>query len=55
MNGFGTRNELHCAAQEAAQRELAERAARADAIVAGVGIFLLVVLIIVQLAEKAAA
>ena len=55
MNGFGTRNELHCAAQEAAQRELAERAARADAIVAGVGVFLLALLIIWELAEKVAA
>lgn len=54
MNGFGTRNELHCAAQEAAQRELAERANRADAIVAGISIFMLAILLIVQLAEKAA-
>lgn len=55
MNGFGTRNELHRAAEEATQRELAERAARADAIIASVSIFALIVLLIVQLAEKVAA
>lgn len=55
MNGLHTRSELHRAARLEAQRELAERANRADAIVAGVAIFMLAILLIVQLAEKVAA
>lgn len=55
MNGYHTRNELHRAAVDATKRELAERAARADAIIATVSIFGLIILVIVQLAEKVAA
>jgi hypothetical protein len=55
MNGLNTRNELHRAADELSQRELEESAARLDAIIATVCCIGLIVLLIVQLAEKLAA
>jgi hypothetical protein len=51
MNGLRTRSTLH----QATQQELAARAARADAIIAASCCVGLVVLLILQLAEKVAA
>lgn len=54
MNGYHTRKTLQRPTRAEYDRELAERASRADAIIAAVSIFALIVLAIVQIAEKVA-
>lgn len=55
MNGLRTHNSIRQASECISQRELAQRAARVDAIIATVSLIGLVVLLIIQIAEKAAA
>ncbi len=52
MNGLSTHNTISQASECISQRELAERANRADAIIATVSLIGLAVLLIVQLAER---
>ena len=55
MNGYTTRISLHRAAQESVQRETGKSADRIDAIIATLCCIGLVVIIVMQIAEKVVA